>query len=220
MTPAPAPAWQRPARAIRLVAGLAVSALAVLGLAACASDGRELRAPTPDQTTTSASPTTTAVAGNVGTTPATAAQAMRVTSETFAEGGQIPDVHTCRGDDLSPPLFWSDVPSGTVEVAVVVRDLDAGGFVHWVIAGLPGTTGGVAQGTVPEGAVEATNGFDRLGWAGPCPSEGTHHYEIRVYALSGPSGVEPGQDGEGAAELVELAPSLSSAALSGTVAAG
>jgi Raf kinase inhibitor-like YbhB/YbcL family protein len=112
------------------------------------------------------------------------------------------------------------VPSGTVELAVVVRDIDAGGLVHWVIAGLPSDSGGLAEGAPPAGAVEAANDLGRVGWAGPCPPSGTHNYDIRVYALSEHSGVTAGQPGADAAARIEAAPALMSAVLSGRSTAG
>jgi Raf kinase inhibitor-like YbhB/YbcL family protein len=182
------------------------------GLAACGDDGRSLREPSALQTTTTRPPATasTTVAG--GTTAAV----LTLSSDTFAEGGGIPDVHTCFGDGQSPALLWAGTPQGTAEVAVVVRDLDAGGLVHWVVAGMPAELGGFAQDTVPQGAVQATNAFGEVGWGPPCPEAGTHHYEFRVFALSEPSGVTDGQAGEEAAEVIETAPALATAALSGT----
>jgi Raf kinase inhibitor-like YbhB/YbcL family protein len=185
------------------------------GVAGCGNDGNTLRSPRADQTTTTRPPATTT------TTPgATApAPALRLTSQTFAEGGAIPDLHTCRGDDVSPALLWTGVPQGTAELAVVMRDLDADGLVHWVVAGLPPDIGGLAQDAVPGSAVEATNDLGRAGWSGPCPPSGTHHYDFRVYALAEPSGVTQGERGAEAAERIETAPALASAALGGTSSA-
>ncbi len=61
-----------------------------------------------------------------------------VRSPAFADGDTIPGVYTCDGDDVSPPLEWSGVPSDVAELAVVVEDPDAPGgtFVHWVLWGL------------------------------------------------------------------------------------
>ncbi len=197
-------------------------------VAACgADDGRALRTPSPDQTTTTV-PTSQATTSGVepgsatgdGATSTSLPEPMRLSSPAIAEGGEIPVDHTCRGGDGSPPLQWTPAPAGTVELAVVVRDIDADGFVHWVIAGLPATTGGLAEVTPPAGAVEATNEFGRPGWAGPCPPAGTHNYDIRVYALSQPSGVTPGQPGADAATQVEATPAVMSAVLSGWASAG
>ena len=217
----------------------AVAAVVALGFAGCGNDGTELRSPSPDLTTTTASTTasTTATTSTPSTAPATgdgpsgdaggaastastaATGVFRLTSPAFTEGGTIPDEFTCVGDDVSPPLAWSGVPVGTVELALVVRDPDADGFVHWVVAGLPAATGGLAKGKPPAGATQALNDFGRAGWAGPCPPSDVHHYDFRIYALSAPSGVAAETAAAEAADRVETAPVLASAALSGTVAA-
>jgi hypothetical protein len=41
-----------------------------------------------------------------------------VSSPAFTAGSPIPLRFTCDGDDVSPPLAWSGVPTGTVEVAL------------------------------------------------------------------------------------------------------
>jgi Raf kinase inhibitor-like YbhB/YbcL family protein len=210
----------------------------LLAVAACGDDGRELRAPDPDQTTTSASTTsitsttiaTTEVAAGTGggngsastggnAAPSVAPGTLRLSSPAFGEGQAIPTEYTCLGDDVSPPLAWSGVPAGTGELALVVRDPDADGFVHWVVTGLPPTIGGLARGNPPAQAVEALNDFGRAGWSGPCPPSGTHNYDFRLYALAQPSGIAAGTDGAQAASEVESAPAVASAALSGTAAA-
>jgi Raf kinase inhibitor-like YbhB/YbcL family protein len=221
------------------VVALAVAA-AMPGLAACGDndEGRTLRPPSPDQTTTTVATTSTTAgvdagsatgdtgssaegsAGAAADATTTTLRPMRLSSSAIPEGGEFPAELTCRGADMSPPLLWTDVPAGTAELAVVVRDVDADGFVHWVVAGMPATTGGIAQATSPAGAVEATNDFGRPGWAGPCPPSGTHHYDIRVYALAEPSGVAAGQPGAEAAALIEATPGLASAVLSASASAG
>jgi Raf kinase inhibitor-like YbhB/YbcL family protein len=129
-----------------------------------------------------------------------------VVSPAFATGQPIPERYTCDGDEVSPPLAIQGAPTDAVELAVVVRDPDADGFVHWVVAGLPADTTGLAEGgPLPDGAVEAGNGFDEAGWAGPCPPEGDHTYELTVYALTEPSELSPDDDAEAGAEAVESA---------------
>lgn len=183
----------------------ALAAVALLG-AGCGDDGRELRPPSPDQTTSTTVPaqSTTALPDQ-----------MVLSSPAIPQGGEIGIDHTCRGLDVSPPLTWTPPPETTVELAVVVRDVDAGGLVHWVVAGLPPGATGLEQGVVPPEAVEATNDLGHPGWSGPCPEAGTHTYEVRVYALAQPSGVTPGQPGSEAAAQVESTPAVMSAVLSG-----
>jgi len=117
-------------------------------------------------------------------------------SPAFADGDTIRRVHTCDGDDVSPPLEWSGVPSDAAELAVVVEDPDAPGgtFVHWVLWRLDTGEPVLGQGQVPAGAREGRNDFGRLGWGGPCPPRGSdpHRYVFTLLALSDPLPVDAG----------------------------
>jgi hypothetical protein len=106
----------------------------------------------------------------------------------------------CKGENLSPPLSWSDPPQGTKSFALMVHDPDAptggAGIWHWVIVNLPATVtsleagAGNADGTkLPEGSRQIANDYIGLtgnpGWGGPCPPKGNaaHHYNFTLYAL-------------------------------------
>ncbi len=60
---------------------------------------------------------------------------IKITSSAFKEGQQIPKKYTGEGEDVSPPLAWSDLPEGTKELLLICDDPDAprGTWVHWVI---------------------------------------------------------------------------------------
>ena len=118
-----------------------------------------------------------------------------VTSSAFNAGGAIPVKYSCNGDNVSPPLAWTNVPPATRELALVVDDPDAssGVFYHWVIAGLAPTTTGLAEGQHPSTAVEAMGSSGQPGYTGMCPPDKQrHHYRFTVYALRSPSGVTAG----------------------------
>lgn len=141
--------------------------------------------PRPDQTTTT---TSTTVAGDPGdgSVGQGAVEVFSLFSEAFAGGTEIPVEHTCDGADVPPPLAWASAPPAA-ELAIVVRDPDADGFVHWVVTGIDPLVQGFGAGGVPEGAVEHANGFGTVGWRGPCPPEGeVHTYELALYALPEP----------------------------------
>jgi Raf kinase inhibitor-like YbhB/YbcL family protein len=195
---------------------LAALAAAVLGVACSSSDGRELPAPDPSQTTTSVSAPVVAQPSEDDDVAAM----FVLTSSAFAAGGVIPEVHTCTGADFSPPLAWSGVPAAA-ELALVVRDRDADGFVHWVVTGIDPTVQGLGAGGVPEGAVEAMNSAGTIGWFGPCPpaGSGTHTYDFALHALPEPLGLAAGAAADDAAAAVEGAASAT-ATLTGTVTAG
>lgn len=119
---------------------------------------------------------------------------MHLTSSAFSDGGAIPRTYTCDGKDVSPPLAWDGAPTEAKALALIVDDPDARDFVHWVafdIAG-SGPAGSLAEGaSTGAGAPrEGTNGFGKVGWGGPCPPSGTHHYRLRLFALSQPLGLE------------------------------
>jgi Raf kinase inhibitor-like YbhB/YbcL family protein len=120
--------------------------------------------------------------------------ALTITSAAFAEGGEIPSVHTCQGEDRSPPLAWSGVPAGTRSLVLIVDDPDAPDpraptrtWVHWVLYDIPpaitGLPAAVAPGDLPPGTREGLNDWKRTGYGGPCPPIGRHRYFFRLFAL-------------------------------------
>ena len=112
---------------------------------------------------------------------------MQLTSSAFEPGGEVPCKHTGEGEDISPPLAWSGVPDGTVELALICDDPDAPTpkpWVHWVVYKLPAGTTSLAEGEAG-GALEGENDFRLAGYGGPMPppGHGTHHYHFKLYAL-------------------------------------
>lgn len=191
-------------------------AVAVVVLAAgCGADDREMRPPSAAQTTT-----TRASAGSLNEAATATGGGFTLRSDQFAQTGLIPDRYTCRGASARPPLRWSGTPADTVEMAVVVRDLDAGGFVHWVVAGISPDVNEIVEGApLPVSAVEAGNDTGGRGWTPPCPPSGTHRYEFKVLALAEESGLRPEMSGQQAATLVEGRAARGVATLTGTVQA-
>jgi Raf kinase inhibitor-like YbhB/YbcL family protein len=121
-----------------------------------------------------------------------------LSSDAFADGGDIPGRHTCDGENLSPPLSWSDPPQGTRSLALIVDDPDApvGTFTHWLAWGIDPAAGGLAEGR--SAPAEGQNGFRRQGYAGPCPppGHGRHRYFFRLHALSAGPELRPGSTRE------------------------
>lgn len=120
---------------------------------------------------------------------------IRVVSPAFADGAAMPKHFAGDGDDVSPPLSWSDVPAGTREVAVLCEDPDApfpSPFVHWLVHGLPpdvhALPEGLAKTSVVPGVPSAHQGDNSgrdEGYTGPMPppGHGVHHYYFQVFAL-------------------------------------
>jgi Raf kinase inhibitor-like YbhB/YbcL family protein len=112
--------------------------------------------------------------------------AFMLTSPEFAEGQPVPRRYACDGDDVSPPLSWSDAPAESAALALVMDDPDAGGFVHWVVFDMTASaTGSLPAGwsKSPDAPPQGTNSFGRVGYGGPCPPSGSHRYIFRLLAL-------------------------------------
>jgi Raf kinase inhibitor-like YbhB/YbcL family protein len=114
--------------------------------------------------------------------------ALEVRSGAFQHQGPIPSRYTCDADDLSPPLDWSAGPKGTVSYALICDDPDApsGTWTHWVAWNAIANTlpEDVAhEPRTPERMRQGLNSWGKVGYGGPCPPSGTHHYSFRVYAL-------------------------------------
>lgn len=108
-----------------------------------------------------------------------------LTSGAFEGGQDIPRRHSCEGEDLSPPLRWTDVPGGTRSLALIVDDPDAPGgtFTHWLAWAIEPASGELAEGE--SAPIEGQNDFGTVGYRGPCPppGHGPHRYFWRLHAI-------------------------------------
>jgi Raf kinase inhibitor-like YbhB/YbcL family protein len=116
---------------------------------------------------------------------------LTLTSSAFDPDGPIPRSFAHSSGDVSPPLQSGGVPDGTVELALLVDDVDApikGSLVHWVLYRIAPSGSGLAEGECPAEAQSATNGFGRLASLGPAPPAGDppHHYVFRLLAVDAP----------------------------------
>lgn len=107
-------------------------------------------------------------------------------SPAFNDHAMIPHRYSKDGDDVPPTLEWSDVPEGTVELALLCEDPDApsGTWLHWLVTGIDPQTTSISE-QVPPGAVEWRNDYGEEGYGGPQPPVGDepHRYFFRLYAL-------------------------------------
>ncbi|MFZ1040040.1 MAG: YbhB/YbcL family Raf kinase inhibitor-like protein [Anaerolineales bacterium] len=115
---------------------------------------------------------------------------LSVTSPAFKSGSPIPAVYTCKGDNTSPALSWTDPPSNTKSFALTMDDPDAPGgiWVHWVIYNIPASARGLqvaapAKAQLTDDSLNGVNSWGKLGYGGPCPPSGTHRYFFKLYAL-------------------------------------
>ena len=106
----------------------------------------------------------------------------------------------CVGDNISPPLAWSNPPDGTKSFALVMYDPEgrAGlGVVHWVAYGIPASVTGFPEGEVSKTSDKFVGGKSTRAlptYFGPCTPPGDwHHYTFTLIATDlDPSALQPG----------------------------
>ena len=134
-----------------------------------------------------------------------------VTSSAFDHHGMVPLANSAYGDNTSIDLSWSNLPAGTVQLAVICDDpkvVELGmmptPFVHWVAYSIPASASGLPAGLPVDaevsgvaglnGMINGLNGTRRPGYFGPRPPANgqLHAYHFRVYALDADLGLEAG----------------------------
>jgi len=111
---------------------------------------------------------------------------MLIISPSFDNSDLIPKKFTGDGGDINPELQIQNVPIEAVSLALVLHDPDApipGGFYHWLVWDIDPRTALIKEESTPPGALEGVNGMGQIGYVGPKPPSGIHHYHFMLYAL-------------------------------------
>jgi Raf kinase inhibitor-like YbhB/YbcL family protein len=120
---------------------------------------------------------------------------MEMSSTAFKDGEKIPTQYVmpgAGGKNISVPLSWKGVPSGTKSFALSMVDPHpvAQNWVHWFVINIPASVTSLEEGAsrkkMPLGSTELKNSFGDIGYGGPQPPKGTgdHPYIFTLYALS------------------------------------
>jgi len=122
---------------------------------------------------------------------------MRITSPAFENGGEMPSIYTCDGDNKRPTLSFSDIPDTAKSLVIIMDDPDSptGTWNHWTAWNINPTRTGIEQGEIGEW-VEGTTSFGSVGYGGPCPHMGKHRYFFKLYALDTTLELKPGASKE------------------------
>lgn len=124
-------------------------------------------------------------------------ETLHLSSSAFGDGGAIPREHAGKrvgGRNISPTITWGELPPDTVQLLIVVEDVDAPTskpFVHCValvsprLAGDEGLAAGALAKVEPGGGVTLLRSQFGSGYRGPEPikGHGPHRYVFQVFAL-------------------------------------
>ena len=130
---------------------------------------------------------------------------MFITSPSFNNNERIPQKFTCDGFDkltagggnVNPELDIGNVPAGAKSLALIMDDPDApmaSGFTHWLVWNIDPEVANIGEGSIPSGSVEGKNDSGKVGYVGPCPPSGIHHYHFTIYALNTMLDLKSGSD--------------------------
>ena len=110
---------------------------------------------------------------------------MKISSPAFEDNEPIPHKYSGEGQNINPPLTFSNIPKETKTLALIVDDPDApmGTFTHWVCWNIDPNIDSILEGESP-GGKQGFNGRGAVGYTGPYPPSGIHHYHFKLYALS------------------------------------
>nr|WP_319389651.1 YbhB/YbcL family Raf kinase inhibitor-like protein [uncultured Cohaesibacter sp.] len=118
---------------------------------------------------------------------------MQLISPDFNDGDPLPNKCVSKGlggEDRSPLLQWSDVPSGAKSLALTCYDPDAptgSGFWHMIVTNIPvSESGEISSDTLPASAKSALNdaGTENYTGAYPPADDPAHRYIFTLHALS------------------------------------
>lgn len=112
---------------------------------------------------------------------------LELSSPAFKHLEPIPQRYTSDGENISPALQWSKIPSETQRLALICHDPDAPlpwGFTHWVLYNIPAdiTEIEIGGGGLYTAGVNTTGGKGYTG-ANPLEGHGTHYYYFWLYAI-------------------------------------
>lgn len=110
---------------------------------------------------------------------------MEITSSGIDASGKILRQYTADGDNINPPLTFSQIPDNTASLVLIVEDPDApnGTFTHWIVYGMSPATMQIVDGAMPMTGKCGINDFGNMKYDGPAPPSGTHRYFFKLYAL-------------------------------------
>lgn len=116
-----------------------------------------------------------------------AATSFTLTSPVVQDGAALPTEFTGDGARVSPPLAWTNVPKGTVSLALVMHHLDPEGKtkIYWLMTDIDPKTTSVAKNATDFGKMGLSTVRHRVEYAPPhSKGPGLKKYVLTLFALS------------------------------------
>ena len=141
---------------------------------------------------------------------ARAADVLTLTSPAIQDNGALATKNACSdkqrspncvGENVSPPLAWTNPPEGTKSFALLLFDPEGrapAGVSHMVVYGIPASATGFAEGELSRPSDKFVGGKSTMGKAiytgpGTLPNTDWHHYTWTLIATDlDPKALQPG----------------------------
>lgn len=126
-------------------------------------------------------------------------KSIKLWSDDFESNAVIPTEFTGSGEELSPSLYWENLPPETKSLVITAVDYDGPSpnfklftIDHWVIFNIDPSINHIDKAITLEalekqGMNLGLNIYSEAKYIGPAPPMGIHKYYFRIYALSVPS---------------------------------
>jgi Raf kinase inhibitor-like YbhB/YbcL family protein len=152
---------------------------------------------------------------------ARAADVLMLTSSAIPDNGTLATKNACSdkqrtpncvGENISPPLAWSNPPEGTKSFALLLFDPEGrapAGVSHMVLYGIPADLKGFAEGELSQPSEKFVGGKNLMGvgiYFGPGtpPNTDWHHYTFTLIATDlDPKALQPGMTRDELAKALE-----------------
>jgi Raf kinase inhibitor-like YbhB/YbcL family protein len=150
-----------------------------------------------------------------------AADVFTLTSSAVPDNGTLATKNACNdkqrspncvGENISPPIAWSNVPDGTKSFALLLFDPEGrapAGVSHMVVYGIPADVKGFAEGELSNPSDKFVGGKSLMGLAtyfgpGTPPNTDWHHYTFTLVATDlDPKALQPGLTRDELAKALE-----------------
>lgn len=140
-----------------------------------------------------------------------------------AMGGDLPQVKSCHGQNISPSLSWQNPPAATRSFALIIQDAQGRnglGITHLLAYGIPSSSQHFERTALAngQGFTGGKNSFGREVYNGPCPPANSdrHFYTFTLIATDlPPDSLPAGLDTAGLMAKLE-GHALASAGMVGT----
>ncbi|MFZ8907381.1 MAG: YbhB/YbcL family Raf kinase inhibitor-like protein [Nitrosopumilaceae archaeon] len=113
---------------------------------------------------------------------------MKIESNAFQNGSEIPRKYGYKKDNINPPISIKEIPNETKSLALIMDDPDAMGavgkiWVHWIVWNIDPSNSEIKENSVPSDSVQGKTDFGEISYGGPAPPDKEHTYIFKLYAL-------------------------------------